>query len=255
MSNPNQLSGRRVVVTGGASGMGAGLVRALPTLGARVVSMDINAETGTEIADAAGAAFAQCDVADQVSVEAAFTRAAEVLGGLDVLIHAAGISPSGAAENTDLDLWNRVVAINATGTYLTNTAAFAYLRDHGGRIINFSSAAGVAGLPGKAIYSASKGAVAAWTRTVAVEWGRYGITVNAIAPAIWTPMYDNTRSEMTPEQLAAHDKRLAASIPLGGRLGDVDTDLVPVLAFLAGDGSKFMTGQIFPVDGGALAMR
>ncbi|GGL12594.1 SDR family NAD(P)-dependent oxidoreductase [Nocardia jinanensis] len=251
----NQLTGRRIVVTGGASGMGAGLVRSLPSLGARVVSLDINAGPGTEIAGAAGVPFVQCDVAREASVEAAFGRAADILGGLDVLIHAAGISPSGAAESTDLALWNKVMAINATGTYLTNTAAFAYLRDHGGRIINFCSAAGIAGLPGKAIYSASKGAVAAWTRTAAAEWARYGITVNAIAPAIWTPMYDNTRSEMTPEQLARHDARLAESIPLGGRLGDVDTDLVPVLAFLAGAGSKFMTGQIFPVDGGSLAMR
>lgn len=251
----NDLTGRRIVVTGGASGMGAGLVRSLPPLGAHVVSLDINAGPGTEIARAAGVPFVQCDVAGEASVEAAFGRAADILGGLDVLIHAAGISPSGAAESTDLALWNKVMAINATGTYLTNTAAFTYLRDHGGRIINFCSAAGIAGLPGKAIYSASKGAVAAWTRTAAAEWARYRITVNAIAPAIWTPMYDNTRSEMTPEQLARHDARLAESIPLGGRLGDVDTDLVPVLAFLAGAGSKFMTGQIFPVDGGSLAMR
>jgi NAD(P)-dependent dehydrogenase (short-subunit alcohol dehydrogenase family) len=251
----NQLTERRIVVTGGASGMGAGLVRGLSTLGTRVVSMDITADAGAEIAEAAGATFVQCDVADETSVEQAFSRASEILGGLDVLIHAAGISPSGVSESTDLALWNTTMSVNATGTYLTNNAAFAKLRDHGGRIINFASAAGIAGLPGKAIYSASKGAVVAWTRTVAAEWAKYGITVNAIAPAIWTPMYDNTRSEMSPEHLARHDERLAQSIPLGGRLGDVDTDLVPVLAFLAGEGSKFMTGQIFPVDGGALAMR
>jgi NAD(P)-dependent dehydrogenase (short-subunit alcohol dehydrogenase family) len=249
------LTGRRVVVTGGASGMGAGVVRAFSARGAQVVSLDVNDVTGARIADDAGARYLRCDVADEDSVEQSFATAVDHLGGLDVLVHAAGIAPGGAAESTPIDTWRQVMRVNSEGTFLTNQRAFGYLRERGGRIINFASAAGVKGYPGKAAYAASKGAVLAWMRTAAAEWAPHGVTVNAIAPAIWTPMYDSTRASMTPEALTQHDRDLTISIPLGGKLGDVDADLVPVLAFLAGDGSRFMTGQVFAVDGGGLMLR
>lgn len=97
--------------------------------------------------------------------------------------------------------------------------------------------------------------MAAWVRSIAIEWGKYGITVNAIAPAIWTPMYDKTRSEMSPEQLAAHDRMMAGAVPLGGRLGDVEKDFLPIMTFLASPGAHFLPGQIIPIDGGTLMMR
>jgi len=253
------LQGQRIVVTGSASGMGAAVVRDFAAHGAQVVAMDVN-----EAANVAAAATVQgpgkaypvtCDVSAEASVQAAFATANRLLGGLDSLVHAAGISPSSPAEKTSTELWDRVIDINARGTFLTNVAAFDYLKDAGGRILNFASAAGVNGYPGKAAYSASKGAVLGWLRAVAVEWAPYRITVNAILPGIWTPMYEKTRSEMSPEQLRAHDALMATLIPLGGKLGDPDRDLAPVLRFLVTEDARFMTGQTFAIDGGLLMVR
>jgi NAD(P)-dependent dehydrogenase (short-subunit alcohol dehydrogenase family) len=117
------LNGRRIIITGGASGMGAGLVRALPRMGAKLVSLDCTVDEGAAIAEAAGAGFFPVDVTDQAAVTEAIQRGVDVLGGLDVLIHAAGIAPSGAAASMPAALWDEVMAVNATGTFLTNQAA------------------------------------------------------------------------------------------------------------------------------------
>jgi NAD(P)-dependent dehydrogenase (short-subunit alcohol dehydrogenase family) len=251
----SDIDGLRIIVTGGASGMGEALVKDFARHGAKVVSLDITDEAGQEIAAAAGAGYVHCDVSDEASVVAAFASVAALLGGLDVLVHAAGIAPGAPADQITLSGWEKVFAVNARGTFLTNQAAFGYLKECGGRIINFASAAGISGLPNKAHYSATKGAVIAWTRTIAREWGSYGITANCIAPAIETPMYLKTRSLMSAEALAALDAKLAADMPLDGKLGDPDRDLAPVLRFLAGPGSRFITGQIFAVDGGLTMVR
>lgn len=251
----SDIDGLRIVITGGASGMGEAMVKDFACHGAAVASLDISDEAGQAIAARAGAAFVHCDVSDEVSVTQAFEQAIGQLGGLDVLVHAAGIAPGAPAEDITLSGWEKVFAVNARGTFLTNQAAFAHLKDHGGRIINFASAAGISGQPNKAHYSATKGAVLSWTRTIAKEWGQYGITANCIAPAIETPMYLKTRSLMSADALAALDAKLAAEMPIGGKLGDPDRDLAPVLRFLAGPGSRFITGQIFSIDGGLTMVR
>jgi len=252
----SDLSGQRIIVTGGASGMGAALLAPLAKAGGRVVSIDLNEADGRMIAREAGVAgFVRCDVSDQASVDAAFAEAGALLGGLDTLIHAAGIAPAASAEDITVESWDQVFAVNARGTLLTNQAAFRLLVGQGGRIINFASGAGVSGLPNKAHYSATKGAVIAWSRTAAKEWGKHNVTVNMIAPAISTPMYAKTRSEMSPDRLAALDARLAAEMPIDGKLGDAERDLVPLMLFLCTDGARFITGQIFAVDGGLLMVR
>lgn len=255
LEKPADIHGKKIIITGGTSGMGKILVERFPALGAKLVFFGRTADKGEALANGSGAHFIQADVADKASISRAMDEAVAHLGGLDILINTAGISPGAKAEDIELDEWNEVMDINSTGTFLTNTLAFPHLKQRGGAILNFSSAGGIQGYPNKAHYAASKGAVSAWVRSIAKEWGQYNIRVNAIAPAIWTPMYDKTRASMNPEQLAAHDEMLKASIPLGGKLGDVEKDYLPVMRFLCSDDAKFMTGQMFAIDGGAIMLR
>jgi NAD(P)-dependent dehydrogenase (short-subunit alcohol dehydrogenase family) len=159
-----RLDGRRIIVTGGASGMGEAMVRAFPGLGANVVSLDVSEEVGAGIAKEAGARFVTADVSDPGSVDDAFTQAVGELGGLDVLIHAAGISPSSPAEASSVDLFHRTVNINALGTMLTNQAAFRHMKDAGGTILNFASAAGFNGA--SCLWCAAERVLSAAQRTV-----------------------------------------------------------------------------------------
>jgi NAD(P)-dependent dehydrogenase (short-subunit alcohol dehydrogenase family) len=254
------LEGKRIVVTGGASGIAAATLRAYAREGAAVVSLDIDAAAGAAAAKEANAvgpgtvAFAACDVSRGDEVSRVLADATARLGGLDVLVNLAGVEHiKPASEVTEAEL-DRVAGVNIKGTMFTNQAAFTAMRETGGAIVNVASLAGVIGAPGLASYSATKGAVLGWTRSVAREWGPYGIRVNAICPLIWTPMFDRHRATMTPEDLAAYDAAMARAIPLGGRYGDPDRDMAPVMVFLASDMSRFITGQTLPVDGGYLVL-
>jgi NAD(P)-dependent dehydrogenase (short-subunit alcohol dehydrogenase family) len=250
------LEGKRIIVTGGASGIGAGTVRGYAREGARVVSLDVNAGDGERVAAAAGAnaTFMHCDVADRRQVFEVFDRAVSRLGGLDVMANVAGVERRTPAEDIADDEWDLVFSVNVRGTMYTNQAAFRHMRQAGGRMINFGSGAGIRGQAGSAHYSASKGAVMSWTRTVAQEWAKYRITVNSVVPAIWTPMYDAWRARMSDQERMIHDMAMQHVIPLGGKLGDPDADAAPVMIFLASELSHFMTGQCFAVDGGMIML-
>jgi NAD(P)-dependent dehydrogenase (short-subunit alcohol dehydrogenase family) len=248
------LGDKRAIVTGGASGIGAATVRAYAREGARVVAFDVDEEQGQRVCGAAGATFMRCDIADRADVFAAVDRAVTLLGGLDVMANVAGVERSTPAERIPDAEWDLIFAVNVKGTLYTNQAAFPHLKERGGRIINFGSGAGIRGQAGSAHYAASKGAVMAWTRTVAQEWARYRITVNSVVPAIWTPMYEAWRSRMSEQERTIHDMAMQHVVPLGGKLGDPDADMAPVMVFLASDASHFMTGQCFAVDGGMIML-
>jgi len=256
-----ELAGKRAIVTGGARGIGAAIVHAYALAGVAVTSLDVLDAAGGAVAEAAkesgpgGVVYRHCDISHRDETKSVFHDAVEAMGGLDVLVNVAGVEKYVPAEDLDDEEWTRVHEINARGTFITNQLAFGYMKARGGRIINFGSNAGMVGVPGLAHYSASKGAVLAWTRTIAQEWGRYGITVNAIAPGMWTPMYDHVRERMSQEELAGHDAYMAGAIPLGGKLGDPQRDLAPVLVFLASDGARFITGQTIAIDGGLTLVR
>jgi 2-hydroxycyclohexanecarboxyl-CoA dehydrogenase len=256
------ISGRRVVVTGGARGIGAAVVRALVAEGAQVASLDVLDEPGVELAaevtaDGPGNAdYHHCDVTSRDEVEAVFATVATALGGLDALIHVAGVESRVPAEQLTDQQWQPVIDVSLRGAYLTNQVAFPLLRAAGGgQILNFASGAGLDPFPGAAHYSAAKAGVIGWTRSVAHEWGRHGVTVNAIAPAMWTPMYEATRAHFTPVQLAAHDQMMATRIPMGGKLGNPAVDLAPLIVVLLSEVAHFVTGQVLCVDGGLSSVR
>jgi 3-oxoacyl-[acyl-carrier protein] reductase len=257
-----KLQDKRIVVTGGAQGIGEATVRAFAREGAHVHSLDLTEENGTRVAAQATAAgpgrvvFRRTDITDATDVNSAFDAAVADLGGLDVLVNVAGLQRSAPAAEITPDLWESVHRVNVLGTILTNQAAYRAMKPAGtGSIVNFGSMSGFTGELTNATYAASKGAVHTWTRTVAREWGPDGIRVNAVLPYVNTPMFDKYRGSLTPEELAAYDEQVRQSIPLGGKFGNADTDLAPVLVFLAGDGSHFITGQLLPVDGGFTSVR
>jgi 3-oxoacyl-[acyl-carrier protein] reductase len=250
MTPHSSLAGRRILITGGATGIGAAAVGVLHEAGAQVIATYHRTAPADDVAPVT---WLQCDVRDADAVESTFCAAAEQLGGLDVLVNAAGLWQPGIPGQISGDQIDFLLATNIKGTILTNQAAHAVMRGNGGRIINFGSSEAVMGSPISAVYAATKGAVQAWTRSAAKAWGADRVTVNALAPAVQTPGADRLREFLGADAAAFIDQQMKLSIPLGGKLGDPAGDLGPVLVFLAGDGAGFITGQLIPVDGG-LAM-
>lgn len=253
---------KRIIVTGSTYGIGASVTRALVEAGATVASMARSADLGEQQASELGAAgpgtirFHRCDVSVRAEVHDAFTAAVADMGGLDALVHVAAVEGGGRPEDETDDEWDRTFGINAKGTFIVNQEAFPHLRDNGGgTILNFGAGAGIVGLSSNSVYAASKGAVAAWTRSIAAAWGAHGISVNCICPAVRSPMYDEHRARLSPDELARHDARMAEIIHIGGKLGDADRDLAPMIVFLCGDGARYITGQTICIDGGAVKVR
>ena len=245
------LGGRRILVTGGATGIGAAAVGALTEAGAEVAATYHQAPPP----DGLTATWLQCDVRDADAVSAMVRQAAERLGGLDVLVNAAGLWQAGIPGHIGVDEISFLLDTNVKATILTNQAAYAVMKDQdpkGGRIINFGSSEAVMGSPISAVYAATKGAVQAWTRSAAKAWAADKVTVNALAPAVQTAGADRLREFLGPDASAFIDQQMQMMIPLGGTLGDPARDLGPMLVFLAGPGSGFITGQLLAVDGGLM---
>ena len=253
------LNDKRIIVTGCARGMGAATVRAYVSAGANVFGMDVSDDGAAVCAEAQGpgqARFMHVDIASLKNIEQAFGAAVTALGGLDALAHPAAIHQATNASTVSVDEWDHMFAINVRGTMLTNQVAAVHMRaSGGGSIINFGSISGQRAEPTAAAYSAAKGAVHAWTRTAAGTWGADNIRVNAILPAMATPMYHEARARSTEEENTASFWRNLHSIALGQEYGDPDADLGPVMVFMASDASRFITGQLIPVDGGQTNVR
>ncbi len=244
----NALQGRRILVTGGATGIGAAAVGVLTEAGAAVTATYHRAPPPEDSA----ATWLQCDVRDADAVSAMVRQAAEGMGGLDVLVNAAGLWQAGIPGYIAVDDISFLLDTNVKATILTNQAAYSVMKGSGGAIINFGSSEAVQGSPISAVYAATKGAVQAWTRSAAKAWAADKVTVNALAPAVQTAGADRLREFLGPEASALIDQQMKMMIPLGGTLGDPTRDLGPVLVFLSGTGAGFITGQLLAVDGGLM---
>lgn len=248
-----ELNGRTALVTGAGDGIGRGISLALGAVGARVVVSARRAESGEPVVDeivrrGGAAVFAPCDVTRPADIDTAVTAAVDAFGGLDIVVHNAVSRRSSevvALEAVDEELWEAHLSVSVRATYHCARAAFPYLRKRPGRFIVLSSAAGIEGSVGVPVYAAVKGAQRGLAKSLAREWGPFGITVNCIAPVAATPALENAFKE-NPD---LHD-RLVGRIPLG-RIGDPEADIGTTAVFLAGDGAGYITGQTLVVDGGS----
>lgn len=242
------LQGRTVVVCGAAGGIGAAAVRGFVDRGASVAGVYNNTAPAENLMGIAR--WYQADLSRKARVDECFDRIAADLGGMDALIQPAGTWRPGAPEAVGDDEIDFLVAVNFKSTVFTNQAAFRHMKDKGGRIVNFGSVEGVEGSAISGVYASTRAAVHAWTRSAARAWGQYGINVNAIAPFIHTPLFEAATAQMDEAQRTAMAAELAVRIPIDGKPGDPLRDCVPLLAFLAGKESRFITGQLISVDGG-----
>jgi 3-oxoacyl-[acyl-carrier protein] reductase len=245
------LTDRRVLVTGAATGIGAVAATVLSKAGAKVAATFHN--TPPPAADAP-VDWLHCDVTQEESVNSTVREAVTRLGGLDVLVHAAGLWAPGVPGQVDTNNLQKMIDINFKSTVLTNQAAYSVMRESGGHIINFGSSEAVTGNTRSATYAASKAAVHTWTRSAAKAWGSDRVRVNALLPAVQTPGADRLKEFLGDDGMEELERQLQVAIPLGGKLGDPATDLGPVLVFLASEGSGFITGQLLAVNGGLLML-
>jgi len=243
------FSGKVVVITGGASGMGAATAREFARAGARVVVVDRNTELAGQVAAELGADAISGDISHSSFCNSTIQQTLSHHGKLDVLVNAAGIIVRARGEATSDEDWNRIMSVNVSGTFFMCRAAIRAMKGAGGAIVNFGSIWGDLGASGVAAYCASKGAVHNLTRALALEHATDGIRINAVCPGeVNTPMIKSERKEpVTPELM----QRLADSVPMG-RLAE-PAEIANMVLFLASDKASYMTGSLVLVDAGFAA--
>ncbi|MDD7919233.1 SDR family NAD(P)-dependent oxidoreductase [Actinomycetospora callitridis] len=256
-----QLAGRRVLITGGARGLGAGMATAMAAAGASVMLADVLKDVGEQTAaEIPGARFVELDVTDDAQWEAAVAHTVTALGGLDVVVNNAGVEVTSLIVDTEPDDVRRMLEINLLGTMLGLKHAFRAMRPggaagHGGSVINISSVAATIAFPAIGGYSATKSGVDRLTRVAAMESGKlgYGVRVNCLYPGLVpTDMGVKLAVETSAIGLfESPDAAVGAVVELtpSGRLAEV-SDIADAAVFLASDASRFVNGVGLPVDGG-----
>ena len=245
------LAGRTVAITGAGDGVGRGIALACGAAGAYVVVMarrENGAETVGLVEERGGSGqWVRGDVTVADDVEAAVAAAVAAGGGLDAMIHNATSrrsSEPARLEEVDDECWRDHAAVSLRGAYHCARAALPALRGRGGTLILMTSPAGMEGSATLPLYGVAKAALRGFAKSLAREWAPLGVTVNLVSPLAQTPAMVNA----IREDPALAD-RLGARVPMG-RLGDPETDIGPVVVFLASAGAGYVTGQTLPVDGG-----
>lgn len=242
-----RLKDKRVIVTGGASGFGAGIVRKFASEGAKVLVADLNEDAANTVAQELSGFAQQVDVANAASVAAMTKAAQDKMGGIDILVNNAGIThlPQPMEEVSE-DEFDRVFAVNSKSVYLTAREIVPLMKAAGqGAILNIASTAGVSPRPNLSWYNASKGWMITATKSMAVELAPLGIRVNALAPVAGeTPLLSSFMGEDTPEVRS----KFLSTIPLG-RFSTPE-DMGNAACFLCSDEAGMITGVAMEVDGG-----
>ena len=247
------LEGKSVIITGSGSGLGLAVARGFAMAGADLALVDARFEAVETVAnelkaEGCRAMPIKADVTCEADVQAAVTATVAAYGGLDALVNCAGITRRMPVEEFDGEAWDLVLAVNLKGTFLcTKHAAQAMLKKGTGAIVNFGSLGSVVAIPNSAAYCASKGGVAMFTKTAAVEWATRGVRVNAVIPGTFhTPLL-----QQCIDQNPAYGEEMLRRFPMG-RFAD-PSEIVGACIFLASDASTYVTGHLLAVDGGCTA--
>ena len=248
-----QFEGKTVIVTGGGGGIGGATCRHFASRGAKVAVFDMNLDAANAVAQdivtqGGQAAAFRCDITDRAQVDAAVAAAQSQLGPIDVLVNNAGWDVFKPFTKTAPQEWDRLIAINLVGALHMHHAVLpGMVERRRGRIVNVSSDAARVGSSGEAVYAACKGGLVSFSKTIAREHARHGITVNVVCPGpTETALFEDYKQGAgNPEKLV---EAFTRSIPLG-RIGQ-PTDLPGAIAFFASDDAAFVTGQVLSVSGG-----
>lgn len=238
------LNGKTALITGAASGIGAAIADAFATKGVHIAIVDMNSEAAkTKAASLPAAAGFACNVADPAQVEETVSAVEKALGRIDILVNSAGIVDLAPAEDLSLTAWQRTIDVNLTGSFLVSQAVGRrMIAAGGGKIINMASQAGSVAIDGHAAYCASKFAVIGMSKTLALEWGKHGITVNTLSPTVvltelgkkaWEGAKGNAMRELIPTGRFAEPEEIAAAA-----------------VFLASSGADMINGADLLIDGG-----
>jgi NAD(P)-dependent dehydrogenase (short-subunit alcohol dehydrogenase family) len=249
-----ELEARQAVITGAATGIGRATAQLFVERGARVVIADVNETDARQAVQALGgdgtAWFVRTDVSNAPEMEALMNQAAQTMGGIDVIVNNAGVQRSGAVTEFEESEWDALMRVNPKSCFLGAKYGVPHLRRRGGgSIINIASIAGLKGGPGMTAYSASKGAIVAFTKALAAELGSDGIRVNSVCPG-WI---DTPFNQPAIDFMGGREKQEAMvrdSVPLG--VQGTPEQVAPGIAYLASDLSSYVTGQTLVIDGGLL---